>query len=71
MKVKFIKSFMFQLAEYKISDGERSVILKINYQANKFSIEHQTQISDTFKNELEEIAKDLLLRKHAVNFAKA
>lgn len=72
MKVQYIDSFVFDSANYAISNGKGVVVtLKIDYKNNKYSIEKSNNIKDkNFQKEIEKIAMDLLKRKHAVNFAE-
>lgn len=70
MKVQNIKAFVFNQAEYRISDGKSDVMLKIDYANNAFTIEELGDNADQkLKSEIVSIAEDLLKRKHGVNFA--
>lgn len=70
MKVQNIKAFLFNQAEYRITDGKSDVMLKVDYANNAFAIEELGQNADQkLKSEIAEIAQDLLKRKHGVNFA--
>jgi hypothetical protein len=71
MKVNNIKAFLFNQAEYRISDGESEVLLRVDYANNAFVIEEIGKNADRkLKTEITEIAQDLLKRKHGVNFAE-
>jgi len=66
--LKYIKSFVFDYAQYEIADENGNTgILKVNYKNNKFEV--VTSSSGELKSEAAKIAKDLLQRKHGVNFA--
>lgn len=71
-KPKYIKSFLFDVARYRLSDGAGDeVLLHVNYYGNSFYIEDKGKtVNDNFRNEVGEVAKSLLARKHGVNFAK-
>ena len=59
------------MAQYRIEDAESAIVLNINYRDNTFEIETQSEfVSDSLKNEVEEVARDLLSRKHGKNFAE-
>jgi len=67
--LKSIKSFLFNYAQYDIADkhGNKGV-LKINYKDNSYDIE--LGIDDSaLRVEVVTVAKDLLERKHGINFA--
>ncbi|OGC69310.1 hypothetical protein A2415_02950 [candidate division WWE3 bacterium RIFOXYC1_FULL_39_7] len=71
MKTTYIKSFEFDNAQYLVSDGETSLVLKVNYKNNKYEIEHNGKSVPAYlKKEASAIAEDLLERKHGVNFAE-
>ena len=69
---KYIKSFLFDKASYNLSDGKKDYItLDINYKENTYNaISKGESENRKFRSEIEEIAKDMLARKHGVNFAK-
>ncbi len=58
-----ITKFYFDSAKYLVGDDEDEGLLAIDYKNNKFSY------SGKLKKEVGKIAKDLLKRKHNVNFA--
>ncbi len=68
-----INKFLFQLARYKIGGTNgASVILTVNYQDNLFKITRTSGApNERFLNEVKSLARDLLRRKHNVNFAQA
>ncbi len=71
MKVQHIQKFIFQQAQYHLEDAESAILLKINYRDNTFEIQAQSEIvSESLKNEAEDVAHDLLSRKHGKNFAE-
>jgi len=71
MRVQHIQKFIFQIAHYWLEDAESALLLKINYRDNTFEIEAQTdRVSNSLRNEAEEVARDLLSRKHGKNFAE-
>lgn len=71
MKTKYVKSFIFDQAQYLVSDGSKPVTLKVNYKDNKYTLETKgARLPQQLRKELNEIAKDLLVRKHAKNFAE-
>lgn len=69
--LKFIKSFVFNYAQYEIADeNSNRGILNVNYRDNKFTIEDISgKFSKKLISETTKVAKDLLQRKHGVNFA--
>lgn len=71
MKVQNIQKFIFHMAQYRIEDHDSAILLMINYLDNTFEIEEQSElVSVSFQNEAEEVARDLLSRKHGKNFAE-
>lgn len=71
MILENITVFHFKKAEYIISNGQDTVVLQVNYKDNDFTIYSENGvINDDFNNNIEAIAKDLLSRKSAVNFAR-
>lgn len=69
MEERSIKSFVFDSAAYKVSDGADSALLRIDYRRNTFVIESdQPLTSGAFLARLKEVAVDLLRRKHGINF---
>lgn len=69
IKTKSITLFLFQKAVYKVADTDNSALLEVNYRDNSFKVTG-TGFSNAFENELQEVAKDLLKRKHNKNFAE-
>ncbi len=71
-KLTFTKSFKFNYAQYDLADnhGYRA-LLKINYKDNDYELvlKDLAAVPQEFAAELHDIAKDLLQRKHDVNFA--
>ena len=74
MKTKYINKFLFDKAKYMLEDTfGNSIFVAVNYRENYFKIiERQTLTSDInlLIDEAGNIAKDLLKRKHDVNFAQ-
>lgn len=66
-----VQSFTFKNAVYYASDGfGDTVALRIYYARNKYRIQSLgTVVNNSFRQELSNFAKDLLERKHGVNFA--
>lgn len=58
------------MATYKISGDHDEVLLNIDYKNNRYSIDAQKISDEKFKKEIQKIARDLLKRKHGVNFAE-
>ena len=73
MDFKNIKSFKFDKAQYFVGDGRgNELLLKVNYKDNKFDLEAKKTNGGGMKvlqNAVAIVAKDLLKRKHGVNFA--
>ena len=69
---KSIKTFIFDSAQYHLGYGNRDeVLLKIDYKNNKYSLKNKGKIQNAnFRREINVVARDLLLRKHGVDFAK-
>ena len=70
---KSIKQFVFVSAQYQIGDDSgTNVILKIDYEHNLYAVESMDGniFNERFRQEVANIASDLLNRKHGVNFAK-
>jgi len=70
----YTKSFTFEKAQYRLSDNNgNDILLEVDYENNKYS---NTALMNSnggyggLKKEAEKIAKDLLRRKHKVNFVK-
>ena len=65
---KYIRSFIFDRAQYYVSDEKGTMILlKINYKENNFTLEKTKRVSEDFTKEIEEVAEGLLKKKHGVN----
>ena len=71
-QTKNIQEFIFGVAYYHInSRSGDTVILRVDYQNNTYSLKNKSEpFSQKFQQEVSEIAKDLLERKHGVNFAE-
>lgn len=69
--LKFIKKFILGQAQYLVGDGNgEEVLLKIDYEKNKFSIlDTGKKNNKNLQNEARKVAEELLERKHGVNFA--
>ncbi|OGM74828.1 hypothetical protein A2382_03370 [Candidatus Woesebacteria bacterium RIFOXYB1_FULL_38_16] len=70
LKTKYINEFYFEKARYRISDGKNNVFfLDVDYKNNCFSTTFIKSVAlGNMKSEVEKIARDLLSRKHNVNF---
>lgn len=69
-KTRFITKFLFDFAQYRIYDEKNNeVLLKIDYANNTYTITEVKKISLEVKQEIEEVARLLLKRKHGVNRA--
>ena len=67
--LKYITNFVFDKAQYEISDRNGNFgLLKIDYKNNKYDFK-TVQKSIKLIKEADRVAKDLLKRKHGVNFA--
>ena len=73
LKLNYTKGFYFDFAQYRVSDGYgNEALLKVDYKNNKFKLEENgNPIGKDFRTEIETFAKDMLARKHAVNFAQS
>jgi hypothetical protein len=71
LKLKYTKGFFFDYAQYRVSDGNgNDVLLKVDYKNNNFTLESNGNNKDNnFENEIRKFAKDMLAKKHGVNFA--
>lgn len=59
-----ITKFYLDKAKYKAFDNSgKEILVEVDYWANKFSLSRRNR-------ELERLAKELLKRKHKVNFAE-
>ena len=71
--IKLINKFYLGIATYYVLDGEgNKVQLRLDYWNNKVGIENLTVINDQIiklQNKAKVIGKNLLGRKHKVNFA--
>lgn len=75
MKTKKIDKFIINKASYFVENEKFKVLLNIYYWENRFEIEKNPELVDSnfddeFISEVEEIAKDLLLKKSKVNFVE-
>jgi hypothetical protein len=70
MKTKYITRFEFDSAQYKIDNNLDSLLLQVDYKNRKYKIVSKNKLSKEFTNEVRKIARDLLKRKHGVNFAE-
>jgi hypothetical protein len=70
--LKHVKEFIFNRARYLVGDGNGgSVYLDIDYQEKKFLVgENGGNMDKDLLVEAEKIARNLISRKHGVNFAK-
>lgn len=70
-KVTYIKEFLFDKAQYYLSDENKNrVLLKINYKENSYEIDNLTNASKGFAKEVTDVAINLLKKKHGINRAK-
>jgi hypothetical protein len=70
-KVLYIQSFLFNNAIYDITDrNNNQAQLIVNYKDNSYVIKKDNEVTEEAMEELKEIAKDLLQRKHGVNIAE-
>lgn len=67
----YIKSFIFGYAQYRLGDGANGkVLLEIDYANNKYKLRDVgDDTNKLFNAEARKVARDLLKRKHGVNFA--
>lgn len=72
MKTKTISKFIFNKAQYFVSDGNGcEIVLEIDYFHNKFLIKKLSgEVVQDFDKEIKLIAQDLLKRKYRKNFAQ-
>ena len=65
-----VKTFFFNYAQYEVGDAAgNKILLKVHYAENKYEIVVPSSlISPAFRHDVEEIAANLLGRKHGVNF---
>jgi hypothetical protein len=71
MRTKYVKSFIFDRANYLVSDGSRQVTLKVDYKNNRYVVDGiEGRLPQQLRKELNAIAGNLLLRKHNRNFAE-
>ena len=68
---KKIKDFYFVKAQYQVGDGNgNSALLTVDYKDNTFRIESTEKTHNLkFASHVKEVGRDLLKRKHGVNFA--
>jgi hypothetical protein len=67
---KHIKSFIFDYAQYQLGDNSNgSVLLQVDYTNNKYKLKSTGVVNHSLDTEAKKIARDLLKRKHGVNFA--
>jgi hypothetical protein len=67
-----IKSFIFDKAKYRLSDGNgNQLLLTVDYRKNKYSysvLKRNGVGYSEFQKEVEKTARDLLRRKSGTNF---
>jgi RNA 3'-terminal phosphate cyclase len=70
-QLKTIKKFEFDSAHYRLDDGNGdAVTLNVDYKNNQYRISAAGEPGNqAFRQEIAEVAADLLSRKHGVNFA--
>lgn len=66
-----IREFSVGMAHYHVvSKKGHEVILQIDYKSNTYSLEKMSSnLDEQFRQEVADVALDLLSRKHGVNFA--
>ncbi len=70
-KVKYIKEFIFDKAQYHVYDENKNrVLLKIDYKENSYEINGFQKVPEDFVKEVTDVAISLLKKKHGVNRAK-
>ena len=71
--LKHIKSFKFDYARYNLSDSlGDDVVLQVNYKDNNYVVKSKTKLKNKkFRVEIDEIATQLLKKKHGVEFASS
>jgi hypothetical protein len=70
MKTKYIKKFIFDRASYTVGSDDLSLTLKVNYKKKSFALKNADgKIPEELRREISTIAKELIIRKHEVNFA--
>lgn len=63
---------LFDYAQYHFYDAKGNhILLKVHYRENSFEIEKDGNVQNAFREEVSQFARDLLARKHGVNFAEA
>jgi len=67
--LKYIKSFVFDFAQYYLDDASGDkIMLKINYKENNYSVYKQGNIYNAnFRKEVDDLAKSLLGKKSGIN----
>ncbi len=69
-----ISKYYFDRAQYVVGDDfGNEVMLVIDYRNNKFQtkvVKQQDDRINNLKRDISPVAKDLLARKHGINFAK-
>ena len=71
IQTKHVKKLLFKSAQYYLSnEASQTIILAVDYEHNSYEIHAKTEPSSAvFRSEAEELAQDLLRRKHGLNFA--
>lgn len=68
--LKNVQKFTFDLAQYRVDDGNGgTLLLRVDYKNNNYSIEGSPR-HKALRRDAAEIARNLLKRKHGVNFAE-
>jgi hypothetical protein len=69
-RLNTIKTFEFDSAHYRIDDGHGDQVeLSVDYKHNQFRVAGTAPANPAFRQEIAELATDLLGRKHGKNFA--
>ncbi len=72
LKTTHITKFLFQKADYYLSNEKgNELLLKVNYKNNTYLVKNLSVVNPDLNEEAKKIAKNLLVRKHNVNFAEA
>lgn len=65
-----ITKFYFDRARYLVGDDSgNEVYLEMDYKNAKFEMQMSKSVNQQFLEKVEQVAKDLLVRKHGVNFS--
>lgn len=68
-RLRFVERFNVESAQYRLVCEGSSAVLLVDYAGNIFTVESDSEEKD-FLEEVAQIARGLLARKHAVNLAQ-